>query len=372
MASNEKRLVASMQIFRAMLLIVLVAISTGCSRSEPEAQAKLPSGALLLNGAGATFPSVLYNRWFRVYQDSHPNIVIKYAVVGSGEGVRRFIGKNVAAEETVDFGASDAAMSDLEIERADNNALMIPATDGCVVLAYNLPGVQGRLNLSRKAYAGIFLGQITKWNDPLIAKSNPGVKLPGLSIVNAVRQDGSGTTFAFTKHLDAINEEWRNKFGPGTLIAWPGNAMRAKGNEGVAGLISNSEGAVGYVGYEFARQLGLHTAALENKDGSFVEPSQRGCRRGLTFANMPENLRAFVSDPDGLNSYPIVTFSWVLVRKKYKNAETAKVVRELFQWSLKDGQQYAPELGYIQLPGAVAEKAQAALNKIEVGADGSN
>jgi phosphate transport system substrate-binding protein len=365
MAQKKPCLVVSFRVIHSVVLVALAAILAGCSRAEPEVQAKVPPGAILLIGAGATFPSVLYNRWFAVYHDTNPKIVIKYAAVGSGEGIRRFIGKNLAEEEKVDFGASDAAMSDADIARADNNALMIPVTAGCVVLAYNLPGFEGRLKLSRRAYTGIFLGEIKKWNDPLIAESNPGVKLPNLTIVTAVRQDGSGTTFAFTKHLDAISEKWRNQFGPGTLIAWPGDAMRAKGNEGVAGLISNSDGAIGYIGYEFARQLGLHTAALENKDGNFVEPSQRGCRRGLTFADMPENLRAFVPDPDGANSYPIVTFSWILLRKHYQNAETAKAVRELFQWSLKDGQQYAPELGYIQLPAAVAEKGQAALNSIK-------
>lgn len=368
MAAKEKGLVVSLRVIPAVLLVVLLVVLAGCSRSEPETQAKVPPGTIVLTGAGATFPSVLYKRWFAVYHDSNPKIIIKYAVVGSGEGVRRFIGKNVAEEERVDFGASDAAMSDAEIARADNNALMVPVTAGCVVLAHNLPGFQGRLNLSRRAYTGIFLGEITKWNDPLIAQSNPGVKLPNFTITTAVRQDGSGTTFAFTKHLDAISDKWRSQFGPGTLVGWPGNAMRAKGNEGVAGLISNSEGAIGYIGFEFARQLGLNTAALENKDGTFVEPSQRGCRRGLAWANMPENLRAFVADPDGENSYPIVTFSWILLRKNYQNAETAKVVRELFQWALKDGQSHAAELGYIQLPSAIAEKAQAALSSIK--ADG--
>jgi len=285
--------------------------------------------------------------------------------VGSGEGIRRFIGKHVAAEERVDFGASDAAMSDADIARSDDNALMIPVTAGCVVLAYNLPGFQGDLKLSRQAYSGIFLGEIKKWNDPLIAESNPGVKLPNLTIATAVRLDSSGTTFTFTKNLDAISEKWRNQFGAATLVSWPGNAMRAKGNEGVAHLIGNSEGAIGYIGYEFARQLGLNTATLENKDGNFVTPSQRTCRRGLALAEMPENLRVFVPDPDGLNSYPIVTFSWILLHKKYRDLDTANALRELFQWSLREGQLLAVENGYIQLPASVAEKGLAALNKIE-------
>jgi phosphate transport system substrate-binding protein len=185
-----------------------------------------------------------------------------------------------------------------------------------------------------------------------------------LTIVTAVRLDGSGTTFAFTKNLDAISEKWRSQFGPGTLIDWPGNAKRAKGNGGVADLIARSDGAVGYVGYEFARKIGLDTAALENKEGRFVKPSAESCRAGLASAEVPENLRVFAPDPKGADSYPIVTYSWILLRKKYKNPETAKALREFVQWSLLDGQQYAPQVGYIQLPPAVADKAQAAVNSI--------
>jgi phosphate transport system substrate-binding protein len=356
---------ASSRIIAPVIFVGLLAVLAGCTRSEPEAQAKPPPGGVLLTGAGATFPSVLYNRWFNVYHDSHPNTLIKYAAVGSGEGVRRFIGKNVGEEERVDFGASDAAMSDAEIERANNNALMVPLTAGCVVLAYKLPGFQGDLKLSRRAYAGIFLGEIKQWNDPLIAKSNPGVKLPNLTIATVVRQDGSGTTFAFTKNLDAISEKWRNQFGPATLVNWPGNAMRGKGNEGVAGLIGKSDGAIGYVGYEFARKIGLDSAALENQDGKFVKPSDESCHAGLAAADMPENLRVFVPDPKGANSYPIVTFSWILLRKNYKNAETANALRDLFLWCLQDGQRYSPELGYVRVPASVAEKAAAALNSIK-------
>jgi len=364
MAPKEKYFVALSQVIRVVVLVIFVTILPGCSRSKPEAQTKVPTDAILLTGAGSTFASVIFNRWFAAYHESNPKSIVKYAAVGSGEGVRRFIGNNVAAEERVDFGASDAAMSDAEIERANNHAVMVPITAGCVVLAYNLPGFQGELKLSRRAYSGIFLGEIKQWNDRLIAQANPGVKLPNLTIATVVRQDGSGTTFAFTKNLDAISDRWRNRFGPGTLVDWPGNTMRAKGNEGVAGLIGNSEGAVGYVGYEFARKLGLKTAALENKAGKFVKATDESCRAALTAAEMPENLRAFVPDPKGADSYPIATFSWILLRKKYA-PETANALRELFQWCLQDGQLYAPDLGYIQLPASVAEKAAAALNKIE-------
>ena len=366
-AKKRQGFVTSPQVILAVLLVALVVILAGCSRSEPEVQAKVPPGTVLLAGAGATFPSVLYNRWFAVYRESHPNVVINYAAVGSGEGVRRFIGKNITEGERVGFGASDAAMSDAEIARADNNALMVPVTSGCVVLAYNLPGFQGELKLSRRAYSGIFLGEIKKWNDPLIAQSNSGVKLPNLTIATIVRLDGSGTTFALTKNLDAISDKWRSQFGPATLVDWRGNAMRAKGNEGVAGLIGKSEGAIGYVGYEFARKIGLETAALENKDGKFVKPSEKTCGAALATADVPNNLRVFVADPTGVDSYPIVTFSWILLRKKYENPETANALRELFQWCLQDGQRYSPELGYVRVPASVANKARAALDSIQSG-----
>ncbi len=355
----------SSRIIAPVIFVGLFAILAGCSRSEPEVQAKVPPGAILLTGAGATFPSVLYSRWFAVYHDSHPNIVIKYAAVGSGEGIRRFVGKNIAEGERVDFGASDAAMSDADIARADNNALMVPVTAGCIVLAYNLPGFQGELKLSRRAYSGIFLGEIKQWNDPLIAQSNPGVKLPDLTIATAVRLDGSGTTFAFTKNLDSISDKWRSQFGPATLVDWPGNAMRARGNEGIAGLIGKSDGSIGYIGYEFARKLGLNTAALENQDGKFVRASEKSCNAALAAAEVPENLRLFVPDPKGADSYPIATFSWILLRKKYKDPETANALRELFQWCLEDGQRYAPELSYIQVPASVGERAAAALKSIK-------
>src|ERR1043166_2791498 len=352
------------RVIQTALVVACFVLLAGCSRSEQQVEAKVEPGTLSLTGAGATFPSVLYNRWFAVYHASHPKTNFKYAAVGSGEGVRRFIGKNIAKEEKVDFGASDAAMSDGDISNAGNNALMIPVTAGCVVLAYNLPGYRGELNLSRKAYTGIFLGEITKWNDRLISQSNPGFKFPDLTIATVVRRDSSGTTFAFTKNLDSVSEKWRSQFGPATLIDWPGNAMRAKGNEGVAGLIGNSEGAIGYVGYEFARKLGLNISALENKEGKFVKPSDDSCGAALAAAEVPENLRLFIPDPQGANSYPIATFSWILLRKQY-DRETADALRDFFQWCLQDGQRYSSELGYVRIPASVVEKALAALNSIK-------
>src|SRR5271166_4557518 len=370
-----KRVAAGVQFACVVMSLFVLGLLTGCNRSSPpksaeavaEAKETIPAGSTVIKGAGATFPSLLYKRWFSAYHSLHADTYIRYAAVGSGEGIQRFIGKNIPEDEQVDFGASDAAMSDSQIAQANNNVLMVPATAGCVVLAYNLPGFNVDLKLSRKAYAGIFLGEITNWNDPLIAKSNPGVKLPNLTIVTAVRLDSSGTTFAFTRNLDAISERWRSQFGPATLVNWPGDAMRAKGNEGVAGLIENSAGSIGYVGFEFARRIGLRMAALENKDGQYVQPSEQSCSAALSSVEMPENLRAFVPDPSGPDAYPISTFSWILLRKSYKDPQTAEALRKFLQWSLQDGQHFASELGYVPLPRSVAEKALAAVNSITPG-----
>lgn len=354
-----------------LAVFLIAAILGSCSRSKP-GDAALPSGSVLVTGAGSTFDSVLFNRWFQVYHDSHPNVFIKYASVGSGEGVRRFIGKNIAKEEKIDFGASDSAMSDAEISQTNNNTLMVPVTSACVVLAYNLPNFHGDLKLSRKAYAGIFLGEITNWNDPVIAQANPGVKLPDLTIVSAVRQDASGTTFALTNNLSAINERWNSRFGPVNLVNWPGNAMRAQGNEGVAALIQRSNGSIGYVGYEFANRLGLDMAALENKEGKFIQPAEQSCVAGLASAELPANLRAFVPDPKGANSYPIVTYSWVLIRKQYDNPQTANALRDLFLWGLQDGQRYSSQVGYVPVPAAVGDQAAKALSSVNSGESAAN
>jgi len=353
------------------LLIVALGVACGLSAcnfsKETPAKQKptVPPGGVLIQGAGATFPSVLYKRWFAAYQKSHPDLAITYEAVGSGEGVRRFVGAGVPDDDKIDFGASDAAMSDDQIANTPAGAVLVPMTAGGVALAYNLPGFEGDLRLSRKAYAGIFLGQIKNWNDPLIQETNPKSKLPKLTISTVVRSDSSGTTFALTKHLDAINPQWRSQHGPATVVNWPGNAMRAKGNEGVAGMLKESNGSIGYVGYEFARKAGLRVALLENKEGKFVPPLAANCSAALAAAELPDNLRAYVPDPAGPNSYPIVTFTWILLYKNYAEGQKAKALHDLFAWTLTDGQNSAPDLGYVPLPEAVAKKSLAALETIK-------
>jgi len=366
MGSGTRSLGNSARLMLGLAALCLLGNFLACSgQGSGKVTPPVPTGGVLLQGAGATFPSPLYKKWFALYQRSHPQTVVTYDAVGSGEGIRRFIGRNVRDEEKVDFGASDAAMQDGEIAQVAGGAVLLPVTAGGVVLAYNLPDAPPELKLSRRAYAGIFLGDIKSWNDPLIAASNPGVKLPRLTIATVVRQDASGTTFAFTKHLDAISEKWRSLYGASTLVNWPGNAMRAKGNEGVAGLLSHSVGALGYVGYEFAHRYGLRMASLENKAGRYVKAGDDSFRAALASAQMPDNLRAFFPDPAGPDAYPIASYTWILLRKTYGDPNKARALCDLFAWTLGDGQRFAPDLGYVPLPTGVAEKAQTALRTVQ-------
>src|SRR5262245_12608232 len=273
------------------------------------------STAVDLHGAGASFPYPLYDRWFKDYVASHPNTTVDYQSVGSGAGITQFTNK------TVDFGASDAAMTDEEIAKVDKGVQLIPMTAGSVVLAYNLPDVSTPLKLSRKAYTEIFLGKITKWNDPAIASANPGVKLPDTNVTVVRRADSSGTTFVFTQHLSAVSPEWEK--GPGTSKApnWPAG-VGAKGNEGVTSTIQQTPGSIGYVEFSYAKLSKLPMAALENKSGAFVEASTASGQAALAAGQLPENLRLFLPDPEGKEAYPVVTYTWLLAYRKYDNPNT--------------------------------------------------
>ena len=310
-----------------------------------------------LSGAGATFPAPLYQRWAVEYNKLQPKVQVNYQAVGSGAGVKQFI------QGTIDFGASDAAMSDEEIAKVKQGAVMIPATAGSIVIAFSLPDVK-ELKLSRDAYVGIFLGKITKWNDPAIAKDNPGVKLPDLPINVAVRSDGSGTTFVFTKHLAAINKDFADEVGSDKSVTWPVGAG-GKGNEGVTALIKQTPGTVGYVEYGYAVNNGLSMASLQNKSGNFVKPTDASGAATLANVTFPENLRVWPEDPSGAEDYPVATFTWLLLYKKYSDAAKLKALKDFVVYGLTDGQKFSAELGYIPLPPAVVEKSKAALASIE-------
>lgn len=306
-----------------------------------------------INGAGASFPAPLYQRWFAGLRKKNPNLQVNYQSVGSGAGVKQFVA------ETVDFGASDVAMKDEEIGKVKKGALLLPMTAGSIVLAYNLPGVEG-LKLSREAYVDILLGKITKWNDPKIAAANEGANLPDKEITIVHRSDGSGTTGVFTKHLSAVSSEWKEKVGDGKTVSWP-KGIGGKGNEGVTQLIKQTEGSIGYIEYGYAKQNGLTYAGLENKAGKFVVPTDESASKTLDAVTLPENLRAFIVDPEGDDSYPVVTYSWILAYKTYDDPVKAKAMEVMIQYGLNEGQEVSKELGYVPLPDSVKQKvAQAA------------
>ncbi len=346
------------------LLMVLIA-AWGLAGVIPAAIAQSPAAneKVTLHGAGATFPAPLYQRWFDVYAKLNPNVTIHYDAVGSGEGVKRFLAN------TVDFGASDSALNDEEIAQATVGATLIPATAGILALAYNLPEVKETqtLKLSRDVYADIFLGKIRHWNDPRIQALNPDLKLPKQVITLVARQDSSGTTYAMTHHLSTISEEWRRGPGTGRVVDWPSIHMKAPGNEGVAGRIKNSWGSIGYVQYGFARRLKLPMAILENKAGRYVEPSFEGGRAAIA-ANLhqvPGNLRIFMPDPEGENSYPIISLTWLLLHNRLDNPAKGAALKDFINWALTDGQSYNIEMGYVPLPASMVELARAALGRTQ-------
>jgi phosphate transport system substrate-binding protein len=316
------------------------------------------SAATSLQGAGATFPAPLYQRWIAEYTKGNPDVQINYQGVGSGAGIKQF------TQNLVSFGASDAAMTDAEIKAVKQGVVLIPATAGSIVLAYNLSGVEN-LKLSREAYVGIFLGKIKKWNDPAIATANEGAKLPATAITVCERSDGSGTTFVFTKHLSAISPEFKDQVGEGTSVTWP-TGVAGKGNDGVTALIKQTPGAIGYIEYGYAQHNKLPFAALQNKSGEFVTATTASGAATLATTQFPADLlRAWPSDPDGKDSYPIATFTWLLLYKNYDNTSLGEAVTKFVNFGITDGQKFAEDLGYIPLPKEVVDKNLEALKTVK-------
>jgi phosphate transport system substrate-binding protein len=329
----------------------------GAPSGEPAKGAE--PATITLQGSGASFPGPLYSRWFREFSAKNPNVRVNYQPTGSGAGIKAF-----TAGQT-DFGASDAAMTDDEIKAAQDNVLLLPMTAGHIVLAYNLPDVK-ELKLSRAAYAGIFLGEITKWNDPAIAKANPGLKLPDTAITPVNRSDGSGTTFVFTQHLSAISEKWKAGPGTGKSVNWPAKgAVGGAKNDGVAALIQRTPGAIGYIEYVFAATSNQPTATLENKAGKFVAPKPEAAAAALAHVELPADFRAWVTDPEGDDAYPIATYTWILAKKKYADKTKAEALKTLLRWCLSDGQALSAGLHFLALPPAVTARVQKAVESIE-------
>ncbi|MGA2066048.1 MAG: phosphate ABC transporter substrate-binding protein PstS [Thermoguttaceae bacterium] len=331
-------------------LVVLSAVSCN-SRSGGDA-----TDRVRLQGAGASFPAPLYNKWFKSYHDAHSNVEIDYQSVGSGAGVK------AVQDKTVDFGASDAAMTAEEMAKVEAGVQLLPMTAGSIVLAYNLEGVDD-LKLPRETYVGMFLGKVSKWNDPSIVAANPAAKLPDSNINVVVRADSSGTSFVFTKHLSAISEEFAKSPGTNKMPNWP-VGTKSKGNEGVSAAINTTPGAIGYMEYGYAKGTKLKMATLQNKAGKYVEPTIASGQAALASVKMPDDLVVWVSDPKGEDAYPIVTYTWIMTYKKYADPKKAAALRDVLAYCLTDGQKQSELLGYIPLPGGVVETVKAALGNI--------
>jgi phosphate transport system substrate-binding protein len=317
--------------------------------------------SLRLTGSGATFPFPLYSVWFKAYSGKNKGVTVDYQGKGSGAGIQDFINR------TVDFAASDAAMTDEQMAKVPGGVQLLPMTGGEIVIGYNLPGNPKGIKLPRDVYAGIFLGKITKWSDPKLKAANPGVALPDLDITVVRRADSSGTTFVFTQHLAAISEEWAKGPGVGTTVNWPKSDkfVASPKNDGVTATIKQTPGAIGYIEFAFAKFAKIEMAQLQNKAGQYVSAGGDGGPAALASAQLPANMRAWVSDPEGAKAYPIATYTWLLFYKENKDPKKAAALRSLVEYCLNEGQKVSAGMGYIPLPDSVVAAAKKASASIQ-------
>jgi phosphate transport system substrate-binding protein len=323
----------------ASAVIVVIAVSPVLTA--------IAQAAVSLSGAGATFPVPLYERYIAEFKKKSPDINVSYQGVGSGAGIRQVIAG------VVQFGGSDAAMTDDEMSKVKGGVLLVPTAGGAVAVVYNLPGVSN-LKLSRKVLPEVFGGRIKKWNDPKIAADNPGVNLPDAEIKTVVRADGSGTTFIFTNHLATISPYFKGRVGVGTAPSWTTNPIKGRGNPGVASQVRNTANSIGYVEFAYAKQNNLPTVQVQNKKGEFLSPSLDGANKALSTIEFPQNNRVFASDPD--DGYPIVGLTWLLVYKQYAKPEESAAIKKWVEWVLSEGQELNANLDYTRIPPATAQK----------------
>ena len=321
-------------------------------------------GQTTLNGAGATFPNPIYSKWFSEYNKLHPDVQINYQSLGSGAGIRQVL------NGTVDFGASDGPMSDEQLAQAKTKILHIPTVMGAVVPAYNVPGIKGEVKFTPDVLAGIFLGKIQNWNDPAIAKANPGVSFPNQSIIVIYRSEGSGTTFIFTDYLSKISKDWSNTVGKNVSVRWP-IGMGGKGNEGVAGQIRQLPGSIGYVELIYAVQNNITYGSIQNAAGNFVKASLEGVTEAAaSVKTMPADFRVSITNAPGKTAYPISSFTWLLIPEQSKNSKgepdpkKGKILADFLNWMITDGQKMTSQLTYAPLPESVAEKVKAAIKQV--------
>jgi len=336
------------------LLVAVLALAT----------AVWAQGALLINGAGASFPYPLYSKWFDEYHKAHGNAEINYQSVGSGAGIKQ------VTEGTVDFGASDGPMNDDQIkafqDKRGSSILHFPTVLGAAVPTYNVPGVTAALNFTPEALAGIFLGRVTKWNDPAIAGPNKGVSLPANDIVVVHRSDGSGTTYIWTDYLSKVSDDWKNKVGKGASVNWPAG-LGGKGSEGVTGLVKQTPNSIGYVELVYAAQNNILYGAVKNAAGNFVKADLAGVSAAAaSLANtMPDDFRVSITNAPGKAAYPISSFTYLLIPAKFSDAGKRDAIKDFLKWALTDGQNYAEALSYAKLPKEVVAKETKALSSIQ-------
>jgi len=326
--------------------------------------AVLVHAALSINGAGATFPYPVYSKWFDEYQKKNSQVQINYQSIGSGGGIKQ------VTEGTVDFGASDGPMNDEQLKAFQDKhgfgILHFPTVMGAVVPTYNVPGVTSALNFTPDALAGIFLGRITKWNDPAIAGPNKGVNLPAADIVVVHRSDGSGTTYCWTDYLSKVSDEWKTKVGKGTSVNWP-VGLGGKGNEGVTGQIKNAPNSIGYVELIYAVSNNIPYGSVKNSSGSFIKAdlASVSAAAAAVAKTMPDDFRVSITNPPGETAYPIATFTWLLIPERFSDSAKRDAIKGFVNWMLVDGQNYAEQLSYAKLPNEVIAKEKKALGKIQ-------
>ncbi|MBE3598564.1 MAG: phosphate ABC transporter substrate-binding protein PstS [Limnochordaceae bacterium] len=340
-----RRYVASAFVALTALLVAVAGVGTAAAES------------VSLTGAGASFPYPIYSKWIDEYHKLHPTVTINYQSIGSGGGIRQITAK------TVDFGGSDAFLTDEQLKAAPGELIHIPTVMGAVVITYNVPGVTKSIKLTPDVVADLFLGKITRWNDTRITSLNPDVRFPNMPVSVVHRSDGSGTTFIFTSYLSKVSPEWRSKVGAGTSVSWP-VGVGAPQNDGVAGQVRQIPGAVGYVELAYALQNKMPYAALRNRDGYYVLPSLETTSNAAAGIEMPEDYRVLVVDAAGKDSYPIAAFTWILVYKEQSDPVKGKALVDFLWWALHDGQKYAPALEYAPLPEAVVKRLEGTLRQI--------
>ncbi len=345
----------------ALTLAALTISACGGNTTPPSGETAATGQRIEITGAGATFPNPIYSKWFSEYNKIHPEIAINYQSIGSGGGIRQVIA------ETVFFGATDGPMTDEQLKMAPGPIVHLPTVLGAVVPVYNVAGAGADLKLSGAVIADIYLGKVKKWNDPAIAKLNPGVKLPPSDVTVVHRSDGSGTTFIFVDYLAKVSPEFKSKVGVNTSVMWP-VGVGGKGNEGVAGLVSQMPGSIGYVELIYALQNKLPFAAVQNANGEFIKASPEAVTKAAAAAtaNMPADFRVSITNAEGEGVYPISSFTWMLLYEMPKDTARSKAMVDFMGWALTDGQKFATELGYAPLPAPVVTLETAALKKIKV------